>query len=142
MEPILTRLLNFPGIVVENFRETETDLMLEVEAWIDKATCPRCSCLSSNLHQNHGYWVRDLPISNRQVRLKVNRRQFKCKTCNKPFSEDLEFVDRRSKYTNRLALEIVKQVRSSSVHSVAQNNELTDEEVWSMVKHISKKKSK
>lgn len=142
MEPLLTQLLNLPGIVVENFRETETDLMLEVEAWTDKATCPRCNCLSYNLHQNHGYWVRDLPISNRQVRLKVNRRQFKCKTCNKPFSEDLDFVDRRCKYTNRLALEMVKQVRSSSVHSVAQNNELTDEEVWSMVKHISKKKSK
>jgi len=107
---LLTQLLNLPGIVVESLRETETDLMLEVEAWTDKATCPRSSS-SSNLHQNHGYWVRDLPISNRQVRLKVNRRQFKCKTCTKPFSEDLDFVDRRCKYTNRLGLEIVKQVR-------------------------------
>jgi len=106
MEPLLTQLLNLPGIVVESLRETETDLMLEVEAWTDKATCPRCSSSSSNLHQNHGYWVRDLPISNRQVRLKVNRRQ--CKTCTKPFSEDLDFVDRRCKYTNRLGLEIVK----------------------------------
>lgn len=142
MEPLLTQLLNLPGIVVESFRETETDLMLEVEAWTDKATCPHCNCLSSNLHQNHGYWVRDLPISNRQVRLKVNRRQFQCKTCNKPFSENLDFVDRRCLYTNRLALEIVRQVRNSSVRSVAQNHELTDEEVWAMVKHISKKKFK
>ena len=139
MEPELTQLLNLPGIIVESFHETETDLMLEVEAWTDKATCPLCNCLSSNLHQNHGYWVRDLPISNRQLRLKVNRRQFKCKTCKKPFSEDLDFVGRRCKYTNRLALEIVKQVRNRSVHSVAQNNELTDEEVLSMVKYISKK---
>jgi len=83
MEPLLTQLLNLPGIVVESLRETETDLMLEVEAWTDKATHPRCSS-SSNLHQNHGYWVRDLPISNRQVRLKVNRRQFKCKLAPNP----------------------------------------------------------
>jgi len=54
MEPLLTQLLNLPGIVVESLRETETDLMLEVEAWTDKATCPRCSSSSSNLHQNHG----------------------------------------------------------------------------------------
>jgi len=73
--------------------------------------------------------------------LKVNPDNLNVKLA-KPFSEDLDFVDRRCKYTNRLALEIVKQVRNSSVHSVAQNNELTDEEVWSMVKHISKKKSK
>jgi len=38
MEPLLTQLLNLPGIVVESLRETETDLMLEVEAWTDKAT--------------------------------------------------------------------------------------------------------
>lgn len=142
MEPLLTRLLNLPGIVVENFRETETDLLLEVEAWTEKAVCPRCGYISFHLHQNHGYWVRDLAISNRQVKLKVNRRQFKCKPCNKPFSEDLDFVDRRCKYTNRLAVEIVKQVRNSNVHSVAQNNDLTDEEVWSMVENVSKKKSK
>lgn len=77
MEPLLTRLLNLPGIVVENFRETETELLLEVEAWTTEAICPRCGHLSSNLHQNHGYWVKDLPISNRQVLLKVNRRQLK-----------------------------------------------------------------
>ena len=142
MEPLLTRLLNLPGIVVENFRETETELMLEVEAWTASAICPRCGHLSSNLHQNHGYWVKDLPISNRQVLLKVNRRQFKCKLCNKPFSEQLDFVDKKRKYTNRLATEVVKLLRHSDVHNVAQHHDLSDEEVWSMGEHIGKKKSK
>ncbi len=118
LEPILTRLLDLPVIVVDNFHESETDLLLEVEAWTDQTVCPRCGCVSSNLHQNHGYWVRDLPISNRAVRLKVNCRQVKCKFCNKPFSESLDFVDKRAKYTNRLAAEIVKQVKNSNVHLV------------------------
>ena len=142
MEPLLTRLLNLPGIVVETCRDTETELMLEVEAWTTQGVCPRCNLVSSHLHQNHGHWVRDLPISGRQVWLKVNRRQFKCMTCGKPFSEDLDFVDIRRKYTNRLAAEILQQVRHSDVHNVAKNNDLTDEEVWSMVEHISKKKLK
>lgn len=73
---LLTRLLNLPGIVVENFCETETELILEVEAWTEKAVYPRCNYVSCHLHQNHGYWVRGLPISIRQVRLRVNRRQF------------------------------------------------------------------
>ncbi len=142
MEPLLTRLLNLPGIIVEDFHETETELILEVEAWSEKATCPRCSTVSSHLHQNHGYLVRDLPISNRQVFLKVNRRQFKCKTCGKPFSESLEFVGRRRKYTERLALEIVKQVLHSDIHNVAHNHDLSDEEVSSMIHYVSKKKLK
>lgn len=84
MEPLPTRLLNLPGIVVENFHETETDLRLEVVAWTEKAVCPHCGNIRFHLHQNHGYWVRDLASSNRPVKLKVNRRQFKCKVCNKP----------------------------------------------------------
>jgi len=76
MEPLLSQLVNLQGIVVESFQETETDLMLEVEA--GGQLHPRCSS-SSNLHQNHGYWVQTC-YGNRQVRLKVNRRQFKCKT--------------------------------------------------------------
>ena len=34
---------------------------------------------------------------------------------------------------------IVKQVIHSDTHNVAKNNDLTDEEVWSMVKYLSKK---
>ena len=37
---------------------------------------------------------------------------------------------------------IVKQVIHSDIHNVAKNNDLTDEEVWSMVKYLSKKKWK
>jgi len=36
MEPLLTQLLNLPGIVVESLRNRNR--MLEVEAWTDKAT--------------------------------------------------------------------------------------------------------
>jgi transposase len=78
-----------------------------------------------------------LPISNRAVWLKVNRRQFKCSHCEKPFSEKLDFVGARGKYTNRLALEITKQVIHSDIHNVAQNNELTDEQVESMVNYVA-----
>jgi transposase len=55
--------------------------------------------------------------------------------CGKPFSEDLEFVGRRKKYTHRYAKKITSQVIHSDVHNIATNNDLTDEEVWSMVKH-------
>ncbi len=91
--------------------------MLEVEAWTNQATCSRCGIVSSHLHQNPGYWVRDLPIADRQVWLKVNRRQFKCKACSKPFSEALDVVDRRCKYTHRLALVTQPQLHLSPNNS-------------------------
>ena len=141
MQPLLTRLLGLPGIEVEDYHDQGEHLILEVEADGTQATCPRCDHESTHLHQNHGYLVRDLPISERSVMLKVNRRQFKCAPCGKPFSEALDFVGHRRTYTDRFAQAIVQQVIHSDTHNVALNHGLSDEEVWSMVQYISKKNS-
>lgn len=141
MQPLLTQLLGLSGIEVENYYDLGDKVILEVEASTEKATCPRCGHKSSHLHQNHWYLVRDLNISQRQAFLKVNRRQFKCHSCGKPFSEELDFVGRRRKHTDRFAQEIVQQVIHSDTHNVALNHGLTDEEVWSMVKYMGKKNS-
>lgn len=140
MQPLLTDLLNLPGIEVEDYTDCGNGLILEVEAMTTQATCPRCEQISCHLHQNHRYLARDLSISGKAVFLKVNRRQFKCETCGKPFSETLDFIGHRRKQTDRFAELIVGQVLHSDIHNVAVQNDLTDEEVWSMVQYISKKK--
>lgn len=141
MQPLLTQLLNLAGIEVEDYRDCEGQLILEVEARTTQATCPHCQQISCHLHQNHWYLVRDLSISGRTVFLKLNRRQFKCHTCGKPFSEILDFIGNRRKQTDRFAQSIVQQVLHSDIRNVAVQNDLTDEEVWSMVQYISKKNS-
>jgi transposase len=140
MQPLLTKLLNLPGIEVENYTECANQLILEAEATSTQATCPRCGQISSNLHQNHWYFVRDLSISGKTVLLKLNRRQFKCFNCGKPFSEIFDFIDLRRKQTDRFAESVVQQVLHSDTHNVALQNNLTDAEVWSIVKYVSQKK--
>ena len=55
--------------------------------------------------------------------------------------EALDFIGFRRKHTDRYAQSIVQEVLHSDTHNVDMNNGLTDEEVWSMVKYISKKKT-
>lgn len=142
MVPLLTELLGLPGIDVESYEETEEGLILCVEAHAEIATCPRCGNLSPYLHQNHGYLVRDLPISHyRKTWLRVNRRQFKCRSCGKPFSETLDFVGSRRQYTDRYAEMIVQQVIHSDTANVARHQGLSEDLVWSMVEYMSAKKS-
>lgn len=140
MQPLLTQLLNLDGVMVEDYHNLGEQIILEVEVIKDWAICPRCGQTSHNTHQSHFHLAHDLSISNRQVLLKFNRRQFKCHTCKKPFSEALDFIGVRRRYTDRFAEMIVKQVIHSDIHNVAKNNGLTDDEVWSMVEYISKKK--
>jgi transposase len=139
MQPLFTELLGLAGIDVEDYQIFADKIILEVEAHKEKAVCPRCQTESSHLHQNHGYYVRDLNLMEREVLLKVNRRQFKCAPCGKPFSEELDFVGKHRKHTDRFAEMIVQQVIHSDLHNVGPQNGLTDEEVWSLVQYVRKK---
>lgn len=142
MVPTLTELLGLPGIDVEFYETNQDGLTLSVEAHSESATCPRCGTLSHHLHQNHGHLVRDLPISHhRKTWLWVNRRQFKCATCGKPFSEELDFVGPRRVYTDRYAEVVVSEVVHSSSATVARQHGLSEDVVWSMVEYVSTKKS-
>ena len=76
-------------------------------------------------------------MANREVILRVNRRQFKCEHCEKPFSETLSFVAKRQSFTKRYALMIAEHVSHSDVNNVAKNNGLTNEEVWSIIMFIA-----
>lgn len=54
---------------------------------------------------------------------------FKCKTCNKPFSENLDFVKERRIYICRLAKNMIGQVLENDIQSVAERNDVSPEEI-------------
>ncbi|MEO1149088.1 MAG: transposase family protein [Cyanobacteria bacterium J06638_22] len=143
MVPLLTELLGLPGIDVESYKEVEEGLILDVEAHRPSVECPRCGTLSQHRHQNHWHLVRDLPLSHyRKTWLRVNRRQFKCAVCGKPFSEDFEFMGTRRSYTDRYAERVVQQVIHSDSANVAVHQGLSEDIVWSMVEYMGAKKSR
>jgi transposase len=135
----MTNILNLPGVIVENEIQTAETLIFTVKLSKKTAICPRCGKTSHRLHQNQGHLVRDLPICDKEVILKVNRRRFKCINCQKPFSESLDFVDKKKSFTHRYAETITKQVIHSDINNVAKNNKLTGDEVWSMVESVAEK---
>lgn len=136
---LLTELLNLESVRVTKYKNLpQVGLILHTEFLSKEANCPRCQNQSQRLHQNHRYLIKDLPISGQPVYLEVNRRQFKCKHCQKPFSEELKFVKKRRKYTSRLATEIVRQVLADDLKTVAQNNDVSAEEIETMLKDKAK----
>lgn len=136
---LLTELLNIEGIKVISHRQHEgIGLILQVELIGKESNCPRCGAKSRRLHQNHRYIVKDLPWGEIPVFLEINRRQFKCEKCEKPFSEELEFVSSRRTYTKRLANQIIQDVLENDIHSVAKKGVVTTAEIERMLKDASK----
>lgn len=133
----MTKLLNLPGVIVEDITDAEDILILSVRAATKTAKCPHCGKISHRLHQNKKYLVKDLPIGNKEVILRVNRRRFKCDNCKKPFSETLDFVETKKNFTYRYAENITKQVIHSDINNVAKNNKLTGEQVETMLMSVA-----
>ena len=85
---LLTELLNIEGIKVISKRQHEgIGIILQVEPINQESICPHCGTSSRRLHQNHRYLIKDLPLSGQAAYLEINRRQFKCDSCRKPFSD-------------------------------------------------------
>ena len=132
---LLTELLNIEGIKVISQRQHEgIGIILQIEPIRKESECPRCRTKSHRVHQNHRYIVKDLSWGENQVFLEINRRQFKCEKCRKPFSEDLDFIKRRRTYTKRLATQIIQEVLENDIHSVAKKGVVTTEEIERMLK--------
>ena len=132
---ILTELLNIEDIKVISHRQHESiGIILQIEPAKKESVCPRCRTKSQRLHQNHRYIVKDLPWGEKPVYLEINRRQFKCEKCRKPFSEELDFIGKRRTYTKRLAHQTIKEVLDSDINSVASKGIVTTEEIERMLK--------
>jgi transposase len=138
MKRELTQIINLPGVIVKSKKEIEKTLILDVEASSNTGCCPGCQKVSNRLHQNHWHLVKDLPWAEKEVFLRVNRRQFKCDYCLKPFSEELSFVKKRQKYTKRYARLVTEEVINSNLLNVAKRHNLTEEEVDSMINQVSR----
>ncbi|BAG05045.1 ISL3-like element ISMae36 family transposase [Microcystis aeruginosa] len=135
---ILDKFLNLKGTCIQGYLHLENiGIVCRIESKNQKATCPRCGLESDKLHQNHRHLVKDLPISGQPVYLQVNRRQFKCDNCQKPLSEELDFVAKKRTYTKRLAANILEQLKEGDILNVSRINDVTEEEIQRMIEDIA-----
>ncbi|BAG00651.1 ISL3-like element ISMae36 family transposase [Microcystis aeruginosa] len=135
---ILDKFLNLKGTCIQGYLHLENiGIVCRIESKNQKATCPRCGLESDKLHQNHRHLVKDLPISGQPVYLQINRRQFKCDNCQRPLSEELDFVAKKRTYTKRLAANILEQLKEGDILNVSRINDVTEEEIQRMIEDIA-----
>lgn len=87
--------------------------MIEVSAWsrtwthyrvqstAKQALCPQCPTLSSSVYDRRLCTVKDAPLRDQIVFLKIVKRRFWCKPCAKPFTEYIPGIKKGSRTTER-----------------------------------------
>jgi transposase len=139
---LLTEVLNIEGIKVSYKHHQEgIGIILKIESIAKNSACKICGTKSDKLHQNHQQIIKDLDWGEQAIFLDVNRRQFKCEKCKKPFSEELEFVKERRRYTKRLAAKTIEEVLADDIRSVAKRGRVTEKEIERMLKDASEELS-
>lgn len=131
----INEILNIDGMTVTAYKIVDRiGYFIELASKQSKAICLHCGTESDKLHQNHPLTVRDLPLGEHYVYLRINRRQFKCMGCGRKFSEEFNFIKKRSHFTDRMKQKIVEEILSSDIKNVAKRNGLSEQEAETIIK--------
>jgi len=104
----LTRFLLLPEL---KFTQMSADLQSYTTLYADKTSdfevCPRCATASKSVYDHREVTIKDAPIRDRNVRLRIRKRRFWCKPCRKPFTEPIAGVSKGKRHTSRFRRELL-----------------------------------
>lgn len=122
----LADLLDLPSVRVTGYHKEEDRIEVFVELESDSACCPQCGVRAARQHSEKKVSVRDLPCFGRKVFLHLPRRRFKCRICEKPFTEHLPFVEFGTTFTKRYEEYIYEQCHERSFTAVEKQEGISD----------------
>lgn len=64
--------------------------------------CPKCATASRSVYDRRVVVIKDAPVRDKTILLKVRKRRFWCSPCRKPFTESIEGITKGHKTTQRL----------------------------------------
>lgn len=138
----LEELVDLPKFRIKNVLKEDLEIFLILDPKSEIAYCPHCQKKTDDLNQTRIVLIRDLPILGRRVYLKVPRRQFYCRNCQKYFTEPLDFVDAGRRFTRRYESSIYERVLTSSIEQVRREEDLSWDQVNGIHKHQYERQKK
>lgn len=140
-EQNLTDLLKLPNLEVIGYATTEEHVVLDVKPTLKVAICPECKNPSARLHDYDApRLIRDLSLFGRKSYLRMRGRRFECETCQKAFTERLEWIAFESSYTRRFEEHVFTLCRKNTIQDVSQMLELGYEAIEGLFKRQAKKR--
>lgn len=137
---IYEHLLGIPNLRIDKVEEEEKKLIFHCHMESESDTCPSCGKKCTTLKQYTTTTVRDLWISEKEVYLRLKKKQFVCGNCGRNFTERLDWLSPCKSYTNRLAEFIFKLSKHQSFHSLGAELNLNSKTIERMYYKIAESK--
>ena len=120
------KLLGLQGVKVTNIEESETTITVFAEMERKEHRCVSCGTATDTIHDYRLQPVKDIPAFGKKVRINLKKRRYRCTHCGKRFFEEIDFLPRYYRTTNRLTAFILDKLRGErSFTSVANEVDLS-----------------
>lgn len=97
---LLEQLLNLPRIQVDDFRQTDDEILITVSIRYNEHRCAKCGRKFATVNEITEQKVRDLPVFGKNCYLLLRKGRVQC-PCSFRGYEDIEFVDHNQRQTTR-----------------------------------------
>jgi transposase len=140
MDFYLDYILDLPGVKIESCTQIEGKIFLGLRIVGEGMVCHHCQNYTEQLHQNRPILVRDLPVFGRPVYLKIPRRQFYCPNCQRYPTEQIHFLDKKRRHTQRYEQNIYERVKQSNIEQIGREEQLSYDEIKGIFDQVIKQK--
>jgi transposase len=106
-------LLGLEDIIVKSVVRKNGECLIGAEMELKPHKCPRCGNETERVHDHRNQLVKDLPMLGEHTVLNLRKRRYVCGNCGKRVPEEIPFLPRYHRGTNRLFAEILNQCTKS-----------------------------
>ena len=100
--------------------------------------CPRCGERTSKVHDYHKQEVKDISSFGQFTIIHLKKRRHVCPVCRKKFYENVDFLPKYHRITNRLYSYILNEfTETRSMKSIARSNNISQTSAARAVDHVS-----
>lgn len=104
----LTNFLGLPELkLTKQVSHRRNEMTLHFEKVSKEEVCPKCATLSQTCYDTREVTIKDTPIRDKMVYLKITKRRFFCKECKKPFTEPVQGIVKGRRSTVRFRKHIL-----------------------------------
>jgi len=118
--------MGLPELLILGQVELEDHFEVTVRYRRDKVPCPRCGSVMVKKHESEFQRKKDRKLRDKTVVLTLEKRRFRCLTCNKVFTEPDEVFGPRRRSTERLRKYLGEKARHQTVSRVAREEGVSE----------------
>jgi transposase len=136
-------LLGLKDVCLRSVERQNNELHIYLGMYQRIHKCPKCGEYTSKVHDYRLQKIKDISAFGEATIIYLRKRRYVCHDCGKRFYEDVPFLPRYHRMTNRLIAYVIESLRKvGSIKSVAKAVNLSESTVGRIFDHLEYKNKK